>query len=81
MWGGQSFTIGAGMARIRVAAAFIHRNMPFDLPGTVDAQTAFDIAGFLESHARPDFAGKELDWPNGDAPPDAAYATKAKNKN
>ena len=81
LWGPQSFTIGAGMARIRVAAAFIHRNMPFDLPGTVDAQTAFDIAGFLESQARPDFAGKELDWPNGDAPPDAAYATKARNKN
>jgi thiosulfate dehydrogenase len=80
LWGPQSFSIGAGMARIRVAAAFIRRNMPFDLPGTVDAQTAFDLAGFLESQARPDFAGKELDWPNGDAPPDAAYATKARNK-
>ena len=78
LWGEQSFTIGAGMARIRVAAAFIRRNMPFDMPGTVNAQTAFDIAGFLESQARPDFAGKELDWPNGDAPPDAAYATRAR---
>jgi thiosulfate dehydrogenase len=78
LWGQESFSIGAGMARVRVSAAFIHRNMPFDLPGSVDAQTAFDIAGFVEARGRPDFAGKERDWPNGDAPPDAAYATRAK---
>jgi thiosulfate dehydrogenase len=76
LWGRESFSIGAGMARIRVSAAFIRRNMPFDLPGTVDAQTAFDIAGFLATHARSDYAGKERDWPNGDAPPDVAYTTR-----
>jgi thiosulfate dehydrogenase len=80
LWGPESFSIGAGMARVRVSAAFIHRNMPFDLPGTVDGQTAFDIAGFVESRTRPDFKGKELDWPNGDAPPDAAYPTRARVK-
>jgi thiosulfate dehydrogenase len=80
LWGPESFSIGAGMARIRVAAAFVHRHMPFDLPGTVSEQTAFDIAGFITTRERPDFAGKELDWPNGDPPPDVAYRTRATNK-
>ena len=26
------------------------------------------------AQARPDFAGKELDWPKGNAPPDVAYS-------
>ncbi len=51
--------------------------MPFDAPATIPAQTAFDIAGFLATRVRPDFPGKELDWPNGDAPPDVAYPTRA----
>lgn len=76
LWGNDSFGIGAGMARLRLAAAFIHRNMPRDKPGTLSAQTAFDIAGFLTTRQRPDFAGKELDWPNGDPPPDVAYHTR-----
>lgn len=80
LWGPGSFNIGSGMARVRVMAAFVHRNMPFDQPGTVDAQTAFDVAGFVTSHGRPDFRGKELDWPRGDAPPDAAYETRAKKR-
>jgi thiosulfate dehydrogenase len=28
VWGPQSYTIGAGMARVTVAAAFIKANMP-----------------------------------------------------
>jgi len=66
------------MARLRVTAAFIRRNMPFDLAGVVDVQTAYDVAGFLTTRARPDFPGKELDWPNGDAPPEVPYRTRAK---
>ncbi|HRP07122.1 MAG TPA: c-type cytochrome, partial [Gemmatimonadales bacterium] len=34
-WGERSFNIGAGMARIRTAAAFIRHNMPQDRPGTL----------------------------------------------
>jgi hypothetical protein len=33
------------MARLRVTAAFLRRNMPFDLTGVVDVQTAYDVAG------------------------------------
>jgi thiosulfate dehydrogenase len=65
------------MARLRVAAAFIHHNMPRDRPGTIPAQTAWDIAGFLVTRQRPDYPAKVLDWPNGDAPPDIGYRTRA----
>jgi len=75
LWGPQSFNIGAGMARVRTAAAFVRDNMPFDRPGTLTDQQAFDVASFVVAQPRPDFPGKELDWPNGDAPPDAAYPT------
>jgi thiosulfate dehydrogenase len=40
-------------------------------------QQAFDVAGFVVSRPRPDFARKYEDWPNGDAPPDVAYPTRA----
>ena len=77
VWGPESFAIGAGMARINAAAAFIRWNMPNDRPGTLGDQQAYDVAAFLLSHPRPDTPGKERDWPNGDAPEDAAYATLA----
>jgi thiosulfate dehydrogenase len=77
LWGPGSFSIGAGMARLRTAASFIRHNMPYDLPGTLTDQQAFDVAAYVNSHPRPDLVGKENDWPNGDAPPDAAYPTRA----
>ncbi len=77
VWGPLSFAIGAGMARIHTAAAFIRWNMPRDAPGTLTDQQAYDVAAFVLSHPRPDTPGKEKDWPNGDAPQDAAYATLA----
>ena len=77
VWGPQSYNIGAGMARIRTAAAFIKENMPFDLPGTLTDQQAFDVAAYVSAHPRPDFPEKMHDWPNGDAPPDVAYPTLA----
>lgn len=77
LWGDESFNIGAGMARVRTAAAFIRGNMPFDRPGTLTDQQAFDVAVYVNSHSRPDLPGKELDWPRGNPPPDAAYPTRA----
>ena len=77
LWGGQSFAIGAGMARIQTAAAFIRWNMPFDRPGLLTDQQAYDVAAFVLSHRRPDTPFKERDWPNGDPPQDAAYRTLA----
>ncbi|HMA41414.1 MAG TPA: c-type cytochrome [Gemmatimonadales bacterium] len=80
LWGPRSFNIGAGMARVRTAAAFIHDNMPFDRPGTLTDQQAFDVAAFVVARPRPDFPGKEYDWPNGDPPPDVAYPTQAASR-
>lgn len=76
LWGAHSFNIGAGMARLYTAASFVRHNMPFDRPGSLTDQQAFDVAAFIVSRPRPDFAGKENDWPNGGAPPDVAYPTR-----
>ncbi|MBA2626691.1 MAG: hypothetical protein H0U85_01635, partial [Gemmatimonadales bacterium] len=34
-----------------------------------------DVAAFVTTQPRPDFPGKENDWPSGGAPPDVAYIT------
>jgi thiosulfate dehydrogenase len=76
VWGAKSFSIGASMARVERAASFVRHNMPFDKPGTLTDQQAFDVAAFIDAHPRPDSPGKELDWPSGGAPGDVPYATK-----
>jgi thiosulfate dehydrogenase len=76
-WGPRSFNIGAGMSRIRTAAGFIRHNMPFDTPGSLSDDQAIDIAAYLISRPRPDFPGKENDWPQGGAPADGAYEVKS----
>jgi thiosulfate dehydrogenase len=76
LWGAKSFSVGASMARVERAASFIRHNMPFDKPGTLTDQQAFDVAAYVDSHLRPDSPGKELDWPKGGAPADVPYATK-----
>ncbi|MEO8192235.1 MAG: c-type cytochrome [Gemmatimonadales bacterium] len=77
LWGPKSFNIGAGMARVNSAARFIHKLMPRDRPGILTPQQAYDVAAYVTSRPRPDFAGKENDWPHGGAPPDVAYPTRA----
>lgn len=77
VWGDRSFNIGAGMARLRTAAGFIKHNMPLDMPNTLSDADALDVAGYVVSRPRPDFARKAADWPNGDPPPDVAYPTTA----
>jgi thiosulfate dehydrogenase len=76
-WGPQSYNVGAGMARIRTAAAFIKQLMPQNAPGSLSAQDAYDLATYINTRMRPDFAGKQQDWPYGDPPPDVAYETSA----
>ncbi|WP_306520042.1 c-type cytochrome [Gemmatimonas sp.] len=77
VWGGGSFSIGAGMARQYTLATFLKHNMPFDGSDTLSAQRAADIAAYVLSRARQDHPGKERDWPRGDPPADVAYATTA----
>ncbi len=74
-WGSRSYTIGAGMSRWRVTAAFVRHNMPNDRRESLSDQEAIDVATYLTSRARPDLAGKERDWPKGNAPDDVAYKT------
>lgn len=73
LWGEQAFNIAAGMGRLHKAAAFIQRNMPFTAGGTLTVQQAYNIADFVIHQPRPDFAGKEKDWPKGGKPSDARY--------
>jgi len=80
LWGSGSYNIGAGMARVQTAAAFIRVAMPRTAPGTLTDQEAYDLATYINTRPRPDFAGKELDWPKGDPPPDVAYPVKSKKK-
>jgi len=77
VWGPESYNVGAGMTRVRTAAEFISRNMPFDAPGTLSDSQAFNVAAYINARPRPDYRGKENDWPNGDPPPDVAYPTRS----
>jgi thiosulfate dehydrogenase len=77
LWGPHSYNIGAGMTRIRTAAAFIRSAMPQNKPGSLTSQEAFDLAAYVNSRPRPDFARTSSDWPRGDPPPDVAYPTSA----
>lgn len=80
LWGDRSFNIGAGMARTFTAAAFVKQNMPIafhgDFPlgqGGLSDQDALDVAEYFSHMPRPDFPGKENDWPNDPKPVDSRY--------
>jgi len=73
VWGHGSYNIGAGMARVSVAAAFIKSNMPRGWGWSLTDDEAFDVAAYINSQPRPDFPGKARDWPNGGKPADVPY--------
>lgn len=73
LWGPKSFNIGAGMARVATAAAFVKVAMPLGQGDTLTDQEAFDVAAYFTHQPRPEFARKHLDWPKGGKPPDARY--------
>jgi len=73
LWGPRSYNVGAGMARINTAASFIHALMPIDRAQQLTPQQAFDVASYINTRPRPDFAPKVRDWPRGGKPPDADY--------
>lgn len=80
LWGAESFSVGAGMARQFTLATFVRHNMPFDGAGSLSPQAAADVAAYILRQPRQDHPGKERDWPKGDPPPDVAYATSAAKK-
>lgn len=80
LWGDDSFNIGAGMARLYKAAAFVKYNMPLAVnqeppfgQGELSDQEAVDVAYYFTQKPRPDFAGKANDWPRDKKPKDARY--------
>jgi thiosulfate dehydrogenase len=72
LWGSRSFNIGAGMARLDTAAAFVKAKMPLGGVALTD-QEAYDVAAYFTRQPRPDFKAKSRDWPKGDKPKDARY--------
>lgn len=73
VWGPRSYNIGAGMARVGVAASFIKANMPRGWGWTVTDDEAFDVAAYINSQPRTDFPDKVHDWPKGGKPEDVPY--------
>jgi thiosulfate dehydrogenase len=73
VWGPRSYNIGAGMARISVAASFIKANVPRGWGWTVTDGEAFDAAAYINTQPRPDFPDKIHDWPKGGKPADIPY--------
>lgn len=81
LWGGGSFNIGAGMARVYTAAAFVKHNMvmghgrkfPLAQGASRSDQEIVDVAHYFAYMPRPDFPDKIHDWPNGKKPKDARY--------
>ena len=48
-------------------------NMPKGREGTLSNEGACDIAAYVLSHPRPDYADKAKDWPQGGKPADTPY--------
>jgi len=72
LWGPRSFNIGAGMARLDTAAAFVKAKMPLGGVALSD-QEAYDVAAYFTRQPRPDFKARKADWPSGGKPADARY--------
>lgn len=73
LWGNQSFNVAAGMARHYTAAGFIKHNMPLGDGGSLSDDEAWDVSAYVIQQPRPDFPGKQGDWPKGGKPKDARY--------
>lgn len=67
LWGDGSYNNGAGMTRVITAAQFIKGNMPYgttyDAPVLTDVE-AYDVAGFINQHLRPEKENREKDFPD-----------------
>ncbi len=73
LWGPRSFNLGAGMARLDTAAAFVHANMPLGQGGTLSEQDAYDVSDYFIHGERPAWARAAEDWPAGGRPRDTRY--------
>jgi thiosulfate dehydrogenase len=58
VWGIGAYSTGAGMDQAGELAAFVKQNMPFDRPGSLTSQQAYDVAAYVESKPHPQFKGR-----------------------
>lgn len=70
LWGPDSFNDGAGLSRLSKMAGYIQSNMPVGQEGTLSDQDAANLAAFILSQDRPEWKGKDGDWPHGGKPND-----------
>lgn len=61
--GPDSFSTGSNLARVLIAARYIRANMPLGRPVLTSAE-AYDVAAFVNSLPRPDYAQAGKDYPN-----------------
>lgn len=73
LWGDRAFNIGAGMARLDTAAAFVRHNMPLGQRDALTLTEAYDVAAYFIERPRADYPPKSGDWPRGGKPRDARY--------
>jgi len=57
LWGSQSYSAGAGMHKVPIAAAFIKTKMPYKHGNTLTDQQAWDVAAYINSKPRPSDPG------------------------
>jgi thiosulfate dehydrogenase len=77
LWGTDTYNDGAGMHRVLTAAAFIKARMPLGQADLTDDQ-AFDVAAYINSHARAQMSGLEQDYPDrATKPVDSPYGPYA----
>lgn len=53
LWGQQSYSAGAGMHKVPIAAAFIKTKMPYRHGNTLTDQQAWDVAAYINGKPRP----------------------------
>ena len=77
LWGPDSYSNGAGMARVTLAAGFIKGNMPSGVTHTnalLTDEQAFDVAAYVNNQQRPIKGNLQADFPaRKNKPVDAAF--------
>jgi thiosulfate dehydrogenase len=76
LWGPNSWNDGAGAARIYTLAGIIRYMMPYLDPGKFSDEDAQHLSAFINSHDRPSYPFKELDYLTEPQPIDSVYYPK-----
>jgi thiosulfate dehydrogenase len=76
LWGPDSWNDGAGAARIYTFAGFIRHAMPLTDPGVLTDEEAQHISAYVNSHTRPVYPNKDVDYPGVAVPIDAVYDSR-----